>query len=29
MLNTAKNNAKKVGVLVLVLWGLWVPLLQA
>lgn len=29
MLNTAKNNAKKVGVLVLVLWGLWVPLMQA
>jgi Domain of unknown function (DUF4410) len=29
MLNTAKNNAKKVAVLVLVLWGLWIPLLQA
>jgi len=29
MLNTAKNNAKKVAVLTLVLCGLWVPLLQA
>jgi hypothetical protein len=29
MLNTAKNKAKKVVVLALVLWGLWVPLLQA
>ena len=29
MLNAAKNNAKKVVVLALVLWGLWVPLLQA
>src|SRR5258708_32329304 len=28
MLNTAKN-AKKVAVLTLVLWGLWLPLLQA
>ena len=29
MLNTAKDNAKKVAVLTLVLCGLWVPLLQA
>src|SRR5258708_8183036 len=29
MLNTGKNNAKKVAVLTLVLCGLWVPLLQA
>jgi hypothetical protein len=29
MLNAAKNNAKKVMILALVLWGLWVPLLQA
>lgn len=29
MLNTAKNNAKRVAVLVLVLWGLWIPVLQA
>jgi hypothetical protein len=29
MLNAAKNKAKKVVVLALVLWGLWVPLLQA
>jgi hypothetical protein len=29
MLNAAKNNAHKVVVLALVLWGLWLPLLQA
>jgi hypothetical protein len=29
MLNAAKNNAKKVVVLALVLWGLWMPLVQA
>ena len=29
MLNAAKDNAKKVAVLTLVLCGLWVPLLQA
>jgi hypothetical protein len=29
MLSTLENKAKKVAVLVLVLWGLWVPLVQA
>ena len=29
MLNRAEQQVKKVAVLVLVLWGLWVPLLQA
>jgi Domain of unknown function (DUF4410) len=29
MLITAEHTVKKVAVLVLVLWGLWVPLLQA
>src|SRR6266481_7081237 len=29
MLSTAKHKVKKVAVLVLVLWGLWIPLLQA
>ena len=29
MLVSAQNKVKKVAVLVLVLWGLWIPLLQA
>jgi hypothetical protein len=29
MSNEARNNAKKIMVLALVLWGLWVPMVQA